>query len=310
MSASNPVYRIGAATVTRIDEVTLTGATPSTLYPGASPAEWEPHLDKLGSGSFDRDAGTLVQSIHSWLVRTPEHVVLIDTATGNGKDRPYAPVLDHLDEPFLARLADAGVRPEDVDYVLLTHVHADHVGWNTERRDGAWTPVFPRARHLVSAREVAYGAALDRGDEPDPAALAPGLGRMARRPSPGVFADSLRPVMDAGLVDLVAVDGQEVVPGFAFVSTPGHSIDHASIRLRQGGEEALFAGDLFHHPLQVYAPGLTSTYCEFPEAALRSRLTVLEDAAARGVPLFTTHCAETSVGRVSRAGAGFAWSFV
>ena len=133
---------------------------------------------------------------------------------------------------------------------------------------------------------------------------------MAGRPTPRVYAERGRPGVEAGLADRVAIDGSEVIPGFAFLPTPGHSIDHASIRLRSDGAEALFSGDLFHHPLQVYAPHLTSVYCEFPETARRSRMAVLEDAAASGIPIFTTHFAETSVGRVRRESGGFAWSFV
>ncbi len=310
MEHTNPVYRVGAATVTRIDELSLTGSTPARLYPGARTPDWEPHVARIGPGSFSRDAGTVVQSIHSWLVRTPTHVVLVDMGTGNGKDLPDAPMLNHLDTPFLQRLAAAGVRPQDVDLVLMTHVHADHVGWNTDMRDGIWTPVFPRARHVFSAVEDAYSAALDRGEEIDPETVAPGLGPMARRPTPRVYDESVRPIIEAGLADRIAVDGSEVIPGFSFLSTPGHSIDHASILFRSDGTKALFSGDLFHHPLQVYAPDLTSMYCEFPEAARRTRLSVLADAAARGLPVFTSHFAESSVGRVRRERDGFAWSFV
>ena len=252
MVLTNPVYRIGAATVTRVDEVALTGTTPASLYPGANVEDRDRHVARLGPGSFAADTGTLVQSIHTWLVRTPDRIVLIDTATGNDKERPEAPVLHHLQEPFLLRLAAAGVEPDDVDFVLLTHVHADHVGWNTRLRDGAWTPVFPRARHIFSAKEDAYSDALDRGEQPDPAAFNLGLGAMARRPAPRVYADSVRPVVEAGLADRVAVDGQEIIPGFAFLPTPGHSIDHASIRFRSAGEEALFTGD----PVPPPATGL------------------------------------------------------
>lgn len=236
--------------------------------------------------------------------------MLIDAATGNDKERPAAQVLNMLREPFLARLAAAGVDPADVDTVLLNHLHSDHVGWNTMLVDGAWVPTFPNARHIFSRREDAYAAALDRGEEPDPEQVAPGLGRMRSRPAPGVYTDSVRPVVVAGLTELVEVDGRELAEGVPFLPTPGHSIDHASIRLRSLGEEALFAGDVMHHPMQVYEPELHSCFCEFPEAARRSRSWVLEEAAERGIPLFTTHFAETSVGRVTRDGDGFAWTFV
>ena len=302
MSMRNPLYYIGDVTITRIDELVLHAATPAMLYPDADPSAWSRHMTRLSPGSVDTETGILVQSIHSWLLRTPKHVILIDTATGNDKERPFAPPLHRLRQPFLSRLAAAGVQPDEVDYVLLSHIHSDHVGWNTLLRDGVWVPTFPNARHIVSAKENAYCAALDRGEQPDPEQIMPGLGPMRRRPSPGVHADSILPVMEAGLVDFIAVDGQEVVDGLSFLPTPGHSIDHASIRLVSRGEEALFAGDVMHHPLQVCEPDLNSCFCEFPEAAGRSRIWALDEAAARDIPLFTTHFAETSVGRVSRDG--------
>ena len=310
MPAANPVYRIGDVSITRIDELVLRGAPPERLYPDAGPAAWARHLDRLGPGSFDRNGATLVQSTHCWLLRTPRHVILIDSATGNDKERPAAPALHRLQEPFLRRLAAAGVQPDDVDFVLLSHIHSDHVGWNTVLRNGEWKPTFRRARHVVSARENAYNASLERGEQPDPGQVAPGLGAMRSRPAPGVYTDSVLPVLEAGLVDLIAVDGHEVVDGLSYLPTPGHSIDHASIRLVSAGEEALFGGDIMHHPLQVYEPGLNSCYCEFPEAATRSRKWALDEVATRDIPLFTTHFAETSVGRVRREADGFGWSFI
>ncbi|MCA1482095.1 MBL fold metallo-hydrolase, partial [Bradyrhizobium sp. IC4061] len=139
---------------------------------------------------------------------------------------------------------------------------------------------------------------------------APSLGPALRKPADHVYDDSVRPVIEAGLARLIAVDGSEAIEGISFVPTPGHSVDHASIRLVSRGEEALFAGDVMHHPLQVYEPSLNSCFCEFPEAALRSRAFVLEGAAERGSTIFTTHFAQSSVGRVSRTGGRFTWQFV
>jgi glyoxylase-like metal-dependent hydrolase (beta-lactamase superfamily II) len=310
MAARNPIYRIGDVSITRIDELTLRSATPAVAFPDADPGAWSPHTARLGPGSIDPATGALVLSVHCWLLRTPNHVILIDTAAGNDKQRPLAPAFHQLQQPFLARLAEAGVHPGEIDTVLLTHLHADHVGWNTTLRDGAWVPNFPKARHVVSAKELAYCAALDRGEHPDPAQFNPDLGPMRARPSPGAYTDSVHPVIEAGLVDAIAVDGREIVDGLSFLPTPGHSIDHASIRLVSRGEQALFAGDVMHHPLQVYAPAMNSRYCEFPDAARRARLWALHEAASRNIPVFTTHFAETSVGRVSRDGDGFAWSFL
>ncbi|UWU72716.1 MBL fold metallo-hydrolase [Bradyrhizobium sp. NC92] len=304
-------YQVGEASITRIDELRLAAFKFDALYPGGEPEALGRHRDRLEAGSFDAATGTFIQSIHSWLVRTPHHTILIDTATGNDKNRPEIPPLHRLNEPFLARLAAAGVTPEQVDYVLLTHVHADHVGWNTRLIDGRWVPTFPNATYVFSAIEKAYGESLATGTEPTgPARPAPALGPALRKPADRVYDDSVRPVIEAGLAKLIAADGSEVIEGISFVPTPGHSVDHASIRLVSRGEEALFAGDVMHHPLQVYEPSLNSCFCEFPEAALRSRAFVLEDAAERGATVFTTHFAQSSVGRISRTGGRFTWQFV
>lgn len=308
MRGRNRTYRIGDAAVTRIDEQTLNVFSRAALYPRSDPAALERHRTTLGPGAVDAETGILIQSIHSWLVRTPRHTILIDTATGNDKHRPDVAVFDRLNEPYLARLAEAGVQPGDVDYVLLTHLHADHVGWNTRLAADRWVPTFPNARYVFSKCEQVHNEALADGtipEQPDPA-----LGPMVRTPLTGVYDDSVRPVIAAGLADLIEIDGEEYLDGLSFLRTPGHSIDHASIRLISQGEEALFAGDVMHHPLQVYELALASCFCEFPQAALTSRRWALEQAAERGATVFTTHFAETSAGRVTRAGDGFTWQFL
>lgn len=302
-------FVVGDAVVTRIDELRWTDTDPAVLYPGLDPAALAEYGPRLSGGSYDPETGRLAQSTHSWLVRLPGHTVLVDTATGNGKHLPSAPRLDHLDQPYLERLAAAGVRPDQVDLVLLTHVHADHVGWNTTRRDGRWAPTFPNARHVFSRTEQRYAASL-AGGAPAPDLPPAALGARVRTPTPGVYEESVVPVIDAGLADLVVVDGTEELPGgFSFHPTPGHSVDHASIRLRSRGDEAWFLGDVMHHPLQVYRPDLCSVYCEFPDAALASRRWMLEHAAESGAICFSTHFAESSAGRVTRRGDGFAWEF-
>jgi glyoxylase-like metal-dependent hydrolase (beta-lactamase superfamily II) len=304
-------HRVGDATIFKIPELSLDAVDAGTVYPDGNPAEIAEAVRGLGSGSLDPRSGLLRQSIHAWLVRTPARIILVDTATGNGKDRPGAPLFHRLQEPFLDRLAAAGARPEEVDLVLLTHLHADHVGWNTRQEDGHWVPTFPNARYVFSARERAYGDALGAADGSDEAIRAhAGLGPATHPPMPGVYEDSVLPVIEAGLAQEVAVDGSEVAEGFAFLPSPGHSIDHASIRFTSQGEQALFWGDVLHHPLQVTRPDWNSVYCEFPEAARRSRRWAMDFAAETGALVFTTHFAESSVGRLSRKGDRFTWHFV
>ncbi len=309
---STPVtYRVGDAEIIKIPELALDGVEAAALYPESDPASVSQAIAGLGRGSADPQSGLLRQSIHSWLVRTPSSIVLIDTATGNDKDRPGAPLFDHLNEPYLERLAAAGVYPEQVDLVLLTHLHADHVGWNTRRERERWMPTFPNAHYVFSVRERAYGDALSAADGSDEAVLADaGLGWPARRPLSGVYEDSVRPVIAAGLAQEITVDGSEAVEGFTFLPSPGHSIDHASIRFTSRGEQALFWGDVLHHPVQVAQPDWNSVYCEFPEAARRSRRWAMEHAAQTGALVFTTHFAESSVGRLFQDGDRFSWHFL
>jgi glyoxylase-like metal-dependent hydrolase (beta-lactamase superfamily II) len=311
MTRETRIHRIGDIQVSRIDELTVNVFQFEHLYPQADPDALQRHRHRLGRGSFDAETGIFTQSIHTWLVKTPRHTILVDTSIGNDKLRPTIPVLDRLNLPFLERLADAGVRPEDVDYVLLTHLHADHVGWNTRLIDGRWVPTFPRARYIMSGIEHAYNRSLADGKEPEGEGRpAPHLGAGAGTPAPGVYDDSIRPVIDAGMADLIKADGGEFLDGISFLPSPGHSIDHASIKIVSRGEEALFSGDVMHHPLQIYAPDINSCFCEFPEAATRSRLWTLNHAAESNTLLFSSHFGESSVGHVSRTGDRFDWRFV
>jgi len=310
MEHLNVVHKVGDATVTKISELALDAVPASFLYPGSDEDVAAEEGRKLGAGSFDPTTGLLRLSVHCWLVRTPGRVALVDSATGNGRDLPGNPPLNHLNEPFLERLEAAGVRPEQVDAVLHTHIHADHVGWNTHQVGGRWVPTFPNAQHIFSGREREYNAALAAGDGSDAAVRAEaGLGRMMGLPEPGVYEASMVPVIDAGLTREIVVDGTEVIEGFSYLPSPGHSIDHASIGFTSRGERALFWGDVLHSPVQLALPDWNSVYCEFPDAARKARRWAMGHAADAGALVFTTHFAESSAGRVAREGERFTWRF-
>lgn len=303
-------HRVGDAVITKVPGPLLEGVDPAFLFPRSDPAVVSAEGGRLGPGSFDQGTLRLHMSIHAWLVRTPRLTVLIDASAGNGKDRPGMPELDRLDEPFIERLRLSGATTDEVDAVLLTHLHADHVGWNTRKLGGRWAPTFPNARYVFSGRERAYCASLSASDPRAEAILVEaGLGRPVRLPDPGVFDDSVRPIIEAGLAQEVAPDGSEVIDGFRFHPSAGHSIDHACITFVSGGECALFWGDVIHHPLQFARPDWNSAYCEFPDAAKKVRRWAMGHAADLGALVFTAHFAESSAGRVRRDGDGFGWDF-
>ena len=309
---SSPEFRIGQSSVQKIYEMDINGFTATQLLPDFDPALLEQHPEWVDPRTYDAETGHVLMSIHTWLVRHEGKTILIDTGAGNDKNRPTINVLDHLHHPYLERLAAAGVRPEEVNYVLLTHLHADHVGWNTRWDGEAWIPTFPNATVICSELEWSYAAALASGDEAAQAAaeVQAGLGKPIRTPVGGVFTDSMEPLAVLGRLKRVPVSGSEVLPGIRFLPAAGHSIDHAVISLTSGSNQALFGGDIMHHPLELHDTELVSLFCEFPEAARQSRLRLLHQAAETGAIYFSSHFPDTSAGKVTEADGKYSWIFL
>ena len=305
------MFKVGSTRIQKIFEMDLNGMTFGRLLPGVDPLEVEAHPEWIPAGTQD-DAGHALLSLHSWLVHHDGKTILVDTGAGNHKARPDQPLLDHLDNPFLERLKEAGVDPEEVDVILHTHVHSDHVGWNTRLKGDRWVPTFPNATLICSGLEWRYGAALADDDATGIARSRQraGLGEPVRTPVSGTFDDSMRPLEPTGKVRLIDIDGSEAMPGVRFISTPGHSIDHASIEVESDGEVALFGGDVMHHPLEVHDTSLVSCFCEFPDATRRSRRKLLEHAVARQALYFSSHFPLSSAGSVIRDGDRYAWRFI
>ncbi len=304
-------FSVGGTRVTKVAELSLDGFTAGQLLPGLDPHAYDHHPEWFPPGTYDARSGHVPLSVHTWLVRHEGLTILIDTGAGNDKSRPTLMVLDQLRNPYLERLAAAGVRPEDVDYVLLTHIHADHVGWNTQLDDGRWMPTFPRAVTICSGLEWRHAAALAAGDEVSVEVIrtGAGLGEPVRPPAPGVFDDSMRPLEAMGRVRLIEFDDHDVLPGVRFLRAPGHSIDHAAIEIRSNGAVGLFGGDVVHHPVEIYRPDLVSMFCEFPDAVRRSRLKILEHAVATKAVFFSSHFPLSSAGYVNHVNQAYEWSF-
>ncbi len=231
--------------------------------------------------------GRLIASIHAFVVESRGKTIVVDTCVGNDKRRATA-MWNELQGPFLDDLARAGFAPGQVDVVLCTHMHTDHVGWNTRLVDGRWQPTFATARYLFGAAEYAHWQAAGDDDERQ------------------VIADSVQPVVDAGLADWVPSD-HAVTAEVRLEPTPGHTPGHISVRIRSAGAEAVITGDLMHHPIQCCAPEVGSRFDVDPRAGEETRLRFLRDQAERGVLVLGPHVPPPTAGWVVPAGS--AWRF-
>jgi glyoxylase-like metal-dependent hydrolase (beta-lactamase superfamily II) len=290
LAFSTVTHQIGDVSITRVTETAY--ALPlSFLYPNWRTICCAELGRLLSPATLDVQQEEVMLNVHTWVVRTGGHTLLIDTGIGNGKYRPFNARFDQLQTSFIERLAHAGVRPDEVDYVLLTHLHADHVGWNTHLVDGRWVPTFSRAKYVFPQAEKDFFATR--------------AGASRRM----VFEDSVLPVIEANQAVMIAETGGEFLDGVVFHPTPGHSIAHMAISVRSNGYEALFCGDVMHNPLQVYRPEWCSTFALDEQRAQRSRRWLLDYAVERDALLFTAHFPETSIGHVMRKGDGYAWRY-
>ncbi len=278
---SNLDWKIGDLSVTRIQESenvgldwVLTDATPENLRK----ISWlAPHFINAG--------GEALWSVHALIVETPSRRILVDTCVGNDKNLAV-PFWNQLQGSFLTDLAAAGFPPDSIDTVLCTHLHVDHVGWNTILVDGTWRPTFPNARYLFARNEWAHWETQD--DEF----------------SKNVLSESVRPIWDAGLVDLVDSD-HHVCDEVWLEPSPGHTPGHVSIRLSSKGQEAVITGDMIHHPCQFAKPGWGAPVDVDFDQAIATREAFLERNAAQSILVIGTHFSTPTAGRVVRDGDAY-----
>ncbi|WP_270936244.1 MBL fold metallo-hydrolase [Falsiroseomonas oryzae] len=263
---------------------------PQDMFPALTAERFAAILPRLPPESFDPPSGKLVTSVHSWLVRGPDGLVmLVDTGSGNGKTRSKFPIFNNLNTDWLQRLAALGVQPEQVTHVVNTHLHHDHVGWNTRMEGGAWVPTFRNARHLMPRLEAEGG--------PD---LFPVWNYEC-------FGDSVAPILVAGLAELVDPP-HEILPGLRLLPAPGHSPGMMVLEVSDGqGGGALLAGDPMHHALQLFAPELNTRFCQAPDQAAATRRALLDRCADEGFALGAIHFFAPRLLRVRRDGAAYAF---
>jgi glyoxylase-like metal-dependent hydrolase (beta-lactamase superfamily II) len=277
-------WRIGDVTVTKIVELEGVGGSrfilPQATREAVLPIAWlQPH--------FADAEGRLKMSVHALVVETPDRRVIVDTCIGNDKQQRALPAWNGMQTGFLADLALAGYMREAIDSVLCTHLHVDHVGWNTMLVDGRWVPTFPQARYLMGRVEFEHWR-TQRDNASQRA----------------VFADSVAPVFDAGLVDLVATD-HRISDELSLVPTLGHTPGHVSLSIHSRGEQALITGDFLHHPCQMARPDWSSAADHDPALAHRTRRDMFEALAGTPVLVIGTHFAGATAGRVLRDGEAY-----
>ncbi|MFJ5553306.1 MBL fold metallo-hydrolase [Streptomyces sp. NPDC093225] len=288
-------FVLGDVEVTRVTEWRGPFVPAGDLVPGAAPALWKDNRDRLAPDHWDPAADRAVIALQTWVLRSGGRTVLVDTNVGNGRERPGNPAFHQQQGDFLGGLAAAGIRPEDVDVVVNTHIHGDHVGWNTTGVAGEWVPTFPNARYLLPAAD-------DHHYGPDN-----GYGRGVRVDDRLIYEDSIAPVHRAGQAELW--DGTYRIDAhLTLESAPGHTPGSSVLRLESGDDRAVFVGDLMHSPVQVLAPTCNSCFCLDPAGAAASRRRVLERAADLGELVVPAHFGGSGAVEVRRAGGAFTFA--
>lgn len=276
--------KIGDIEVWRILEINAPFQTPDALFPTAGP-DVSAIIQSHVPGCLCPKSGKIILPIQGFLLKTPRHNILVDSCVGNDKTVPgFSDWHKRTDTRFMASLAAAGVSVADIDYVLCTHLHTDHVGWNTRLEDGRWVPTFPNARYLMPSADEA----------------------VQRQRNGELYVESVLPVVAAGQAELV-VAGHMLGDHVTLVPTPGHTPGHVSIQVRDKGQQALITGDALHSAAQCWHPEWHFTYDTDVDLAVQSRRRLLEQAAESGCMMLGSHFALPSLGHVKVQQDAFRW---
>lgn len=291
---------IGDVQVTRVVEWHAPIAPAEAVFPSTTRSMWQADQKWLAPHFWNPETGHFNAYMQTWVLRSEGRTILVDTGIGNDKERPYMRPWSHLDTDFLERLQAAGIEPEDVDVVVNTHVHADHVGWNTRLADGEWVPTFPHAEYLISRADFEFWNPVN--GHPKRGSLG-GIG--AALGNQNMFEDSVLPVHEHGQAVLWE-ESRRIDGNLVLEPAPGHTPGSAALVLESRGERALFVGDLVHTPLQFGAPDCETCLSENEAAATRQRRRFLERAADTGALVFPAHLPGPGAAEVRRDGSAFA----
>lgn len=281
-------WKIGAVTVTRLQEIEqIIPYNPVTPFFPDATAEALAEMPEL-KPNFVTEEGAIRLSIHSLLVEAPGLRLVVDTCVGNDRPRDFI-CEEPLQTAFLEKMAALGWTPDSVDAVICTHMHVDHVGWNTRLVDGAFVPTFPKAAYYFAKAEYAHFRQTEAGERAT------------------IAKDAINPVVDAGLARFVEAD-HRFSDEVRLLPTPGHTPGHVSVVIESLGARAVISGDCVHHPCQMPRPNWMTPWEHDPKQVLETRLALFADLADSGDLFIGTHFASPTAGHVVRDGDGFRFS--
>lgn len=274
------ILQLGDITVQRIVEHEIPVYHPTDFFTEATPEALAPHLDWLEPKAICPHSGLMIMPVVSYLVRTRQHCILIDTCVGCDKTYADPPTWhQQLNRSWLGNLEGAGVQPEDIDYVFCTHLHSDHCGWNTRFVDGRWVPTFPNARYMFARDEYLAMEAENHL----------------------IFIENVQPIVEANQAVLVDMD-YALDDEIWLEPAPGHTVGHVAVHLNSGSGRAVMCGDLIHTPLQLAEPHWTPTFEHDMAASTNTRKQFLDAHCETDTLILTAHFPSPSIGHVVARG--------
>jgi glyoxylase-like metal-dependent hydrolase (beta-lactamase superfamily II) len=296
--------RLGSTSIQQVVELDRWVFAPELLFPAITPELVREARETLDERSVDPQTGEFLLSVHSWVVRTARQLILIDSCNGNHKPRPAFQTVHQLNTPYLERLRAAGVDPHDVDLVLCTHLHPDHVGWNTQLRDGNWVPTFPNAKYLIGQLEYDdMRTWYETGPRNHPLDI----------DLASSFEDSVLPVLAHEQAVFVAqghVVEEELDHGVQLQSTPGHTRGHAAVHIHGAGRHAVATGDAFHHLLQLSHPELPQGADVDPTQSTATRHHLFQEFADTDTIVLPAHFPTPTAGHITTHNGNLKFEFL
>ncbi|WP_431205338.1 MBL fold metallo-hydrolase [Bradyrhizobium betae] len=280
-------FSVGDLTIHRVIEQETSFVPALEMLPGLTPEVLAENREWMRQAKALDDNDVLLLCFQSYVIKTPHHTILVDSCIGNDKPRPQRPKWNmKTDDTYLRGLNAAGFSPDDIDFVMCTHLHVDHVGWNTRLENGRWVPTFAKARYVFGKQEFDYWTEQN-----------------AKAPVPP-FVDSVLPVVEAKRHEVVGNDHQ-IGDHVRILPTPGHTPGHVAFTFGRGKDDAVFSGDLMHSPIQTLYPEMSVKFDVDPAAAATTRRGFLDRYCDTDTLCCTAHFPSPSVGKIRRKGNGF-----